>query len=184
MTLPPALGGDGALVAWRLDDACHAEGWDSGEGAFRVGGRWNGRGVRAVYCSLDPATAILEVAVHTGFAVLDTVPHVLTAVTIDDPARVRVVRPAEVPNPNWLRPGIPGAGQQAFGDALLARHAFVAVPSAVSPHSWNLIFVATAAAGAYRLRLQEPFALDTRLHPPAAPGGSSAAGVRRRSRRR
>jgi RES domain-containing protein len=119
-----------------------------------------------VYCSIDPATAILEVAVHKGFHALDTVAHVLTAVTIPDPANVHVVDPASIPNPNWLRPGIPSAGQQNHGNQLLSDHVFVAIPSAVSLHSWNLIFVAAVAARAYDVRLQEPFALDTRLHPP------------------
>jgi RES domain-containing protein len=134
-----------------------------------VGGRWNSKAVRAVYCSIDPATAILEVAVHKGFKALDTVPHVLTAATITEPSSVHVVDPASVPNPNWLRPGIPSAGQQAFGDALLARHRFILIPSAVSTHSWNLIFVGATAAAAYALKAQEPFALDTRLHPPTSP---------------
>jgi RES domain-containing protein len=53
-----------------------------------------------------------------------------------------------------------------FGDALLARHSFVMIPSVVSTHSWNAIFVAAAAAGAYAIRTQENFALDPRLHPP------------------
>lgn len=155
-------------MVWRLDVAKHAAVWDSGEGAYRAGGRWNSRGVRAVYCSVDPATAILEIAVHKGFMALDTVPHVLTAVTITEPGNVHIVAPESVPNPNWARPGIPGAGQQAFGDTLLARHKFVLIPSAVSTHSWNLIFIgAAAAAAAYRVRFQELFALDTRLHPPA-----------------
>ena len=162
--LPPPLGA-GELVAWRLDEAVHAPTWDSGEGAFRFGGRWNSRGVRAVYASLDPATAILEIAVHKGFAALDTVPHVLTAATIRDPAQVQIVQPADVPNPNWLRPVPLSAGQQAFGDDLLARHPFVLIPSAVSTHSWNLLFVAASAAALYALRAQERFALDTRLHP-------------------
>jgi RES domain-containing protein len=166
--LPPPLGGN-ELVAWRLDRAQYRATWDSGEGAYRVGGRWNSRGIRAVYCSIDPATAILDVAVHTGFRALDTVPHVLTAVTISEPASVHVADPDSVPNPNWLRPGIPSAGQQAFGDDLLARHKFVVIPSAVSTHSWNLIFVGANAAGAYALKLQEAFALDTRLHPSATP---------------
>lgn len=163
--LPPPLGA-AELVIWRLDQAAYRASWDSGEGAYQFGGRWNSRGVRAVYCSLDPATAILEVAAHEGFKVLDTVPHVLTAATITDPSRVYVVDPTSVPNPNWLRPGVPGAGQQAFGDALFARHQFVVLPSTVSTHSWNLIFIAAMAAGAYAMRLQEDFALDTRLHPP------------------
>lgn len=165
--LPAALGGN-ELVAWRLDSAIHASAWASGEGAFRYGGRWNSKGVRAVYCSIDPSTAILEVAVHKGFRVLDTVAHVLTAVNISDASSVHVVDVTAIPNSNWLRPGIPGAGRQAYGDQLLSAHKFVAIPSAVSTHSWNLIFVAATAAGAYDVRLQEPFALDTRLHPPAA----------------
>jgi RES domain-containing protein len=107
--LPPPLGGT-ELVAWRLDRARYRASWDSGEGAYRVGGRWNGRGVRAVYCSIAPATAILEVAVHTGFPALDTVPHVLTAVTIIEPSRVHVVEPDSAPYPNsqLLNVSLPG----------------------------------------------------------------------------
>jgi RES domain-containing protein len=163
--LPPPLG-PAELVILRLDEAIYRTSWDSGEGSYLAGGRWNSKGVRAVYCSLDPATAILEVAAHNGFKALDTVPHVLTASTITDASRVHVVDPAAVPNANWLRPGSPSAGQQAFGDALLAQHRFIVLPSAVSTHSWNVIFVAATAAGAYTVRLQEDFALDPRLHPP------------------
>jgi RES domain-containing protein len=165
MPLPAALGGS-ELVAWRLDTAGFAANWDSGEGAFLYGGRWNSKGVRAVYCSLDPATAILEVAVHKGFRTLDVVPHVLTAAIILDPAGVHVVDPTSLSNANWLRPGLPSAGQQDHGNQLLSQHKFVAIPSAVSSHSWNLIFVAGAAGGGYKVKMQEPFALDTRLHPP------------------
>jgi RES domain-containing protein len=163
--LPPPLGA-AELVIWRLDQAQYRTSWDSGEGSYLAGGRWNTQGIRAVYCSLDPAAAILEVAAHEGFRALDTVPHVLTAATITDLSNVHVVEPGSVPNPSWLRPGSPSAGQQAFGDALLAQHAFVVIPSAVSSHSWNAVFVAAPAAGAYTVRLQEAFALDTRLHPP------------------
>jgi RES domain-containing protein len=151
--LPAALG-NGDLVAWRLDPSIYGAAWDSGEGSFLAGGRWNSKGVRAVYCSFDPATTILEIAVHKGFRPLDTVPHVLTSMTIGDPSAVHVVDPTSVPNPNWLRPGIPGAGQQMFGDDLLARHPFVAIPSVVSTNSWNLVFVGAAAAARYTLRTQ------------------------------
>lgn len=163
--LPPPLGA-GEIVAWRLDRDIFAPTWSTGEGAFRAGGRWNSRGVRAVYMSLDPATAIIEVAVHKGFHALDIVPHVLTEIEILNPAQIHIVQPAAVPNANWLRPGIPSAGQQQFGDGLLAQHAFVLIPSVVSTHSWNLIFVAAAQPG-FAVRSQAPFALDTRLNPPA-----------------
>jgi RES domain-containing protein len=164
--LPTALGGGDGLVVWRLDQRIHAESWDSGEGAFKVGGRWNSKGVRTVYCSLDAATAILEVAVHKGFNVLDTLPHTITATRIPDIAEVHILKRDDVPNSNWLRPGIPSAGQQAFGDDLLGRYRFAAIPSAVSTYSWNLIFNPVKANGFYVLDFQEPFALDTRLHPP------------------
>ncbi len=162
--LPAPLGG-GPLTLWRLDEAQFAPSWDSGEGAFRYGGRWNNRGLRAVYAAFDPATAVLELAVHKGFAALDTVPHVLTSFVIPEAFRVHVVQPADVPNPHWLHPGPPSAGQRAFGGALLARHDFVAIPSAVSARSWNLIFDAARAATHCRVLAQERFALDPRLHP-------------------
>jgi RES domain-containing protein len=163
--LPSLLGGS-ELVVWRLDPIAFASTWDSGEGAYRMGGRWNSRGVRAVYCSIDPATAILEVAVHKTFRVLDAVPHILTSATIVDPSSVHVVDPGSIPNPGWLHPGVPSVGQQRHGDRLLNDHRLVAIPSAVSTHSWNLIFESVDAAGTYKLRSQERFALDTRLHPP------------------
>lgn len=164
--LPAALGGSG-LVAWRLDQVVHAGAWDSGEGAYLAGGRWNSKGVRAVYCSLDPSTAILEVAVHKGFKALDTVPHVMTSIDVE-PLAVQVVGPGAIPDPNWLRPGIPSAGQQSFGDDLLSRHKIIVIPSAVSTQSWNLVFATANAIGSYKLRSQERFSLDPRLHPPAA----------------
>jgi RES domain-containing protein len=163
--LPAALGGT-ELVAWRLDREIYRNAWDSGEGAFQAGARWNNQGVRAVYCAIDPATAILEIAANLGFKVLDAVPYVLTEIAISEPQSVHVVHPEAIPNPAWLQPGTPSAGQKDFGDAVLAKHKFTLIPSAVSKHSWNLIFVGSNAAGAYMLKSQERFALDPRLHPP------------------
>jgi RES domain-containing protein len=167
MTPLPGSLGAGEVIGWRLDHRRFVSTWDSGEGSFKLGGRWNSKGVRAVYASVDPSTAILEVAVHKGFRALDTVPHILTAFEITDPPKVHVVDIGTIPNANWLRPGIPSAGQQQFGDGLLASHAFLLIPSAVSRHSWNLVFDPGRAAGFYKVRGQEDFALDTRLHPPA-----------------
>ncbi len=165
--LPAALGGTG-LIAWRIDRDLYSGSWNSGEGAYQAGGRWNSKGIRAVYCSLDPATAILEVAVHKTFHTLDLVPHVLTSLAIGRPDDVHIVRPQSIPNREWLRPGIPTVEQQQFGDRLLAQHKFIAIPSAVSTMSWNLVFIATNAAQAYRLDTQQPLVLDNRLNPPTA----------------
>jgi RES domain-containing protein len=163
--LPPPLG-SGELVFWRLDEAIHAPNWDSGEGSYLAGGRWNPIGTRAVYASLDPATAILELAVHRTLRALDTTPHVLTQARLVDPTQVHVVESSRVPNPNWLKPGTPSAGQQDFGGGLLKAHAFVLLPSVVSSHSWNVIFDPVKTTGFYDRVGQERFALDPRLHSP------------------
>jgi RES domain-containing protein len=164
--LPGALG-DGRIAAFRLDTAHHARTWDSGEGARLLGGRWNSVGQPAVYCAFDPATAILEVAVHKGFETLDRVTHVMTRLHVAAAQDVYVVEPKTIPNASWLRPCQPSRGQQRFGDALLSAHRFIVIPSAVSTQSWNLIFNPQKAASAYAMLAQDAFALDTRLHPPA-----------------
>ena len=161
-------GHTGPVVFWRLDDKRYRSTWNSGEGARLKGGRWSPVGVPAVYCALDPGTAILEVAVHKGFKTLNAVPHVLTSAALLVPwSEVHVVQPADVPNNLWLYPGAFSAAQQDFGNDLLRTHAFVAIPSAVSRRSWNLIFDADPAAGKYELRSQEALDLDPRLDPPS-----------------
>lgn len=159
--LPAALGG-GGLVAWRLVRDRHLADWESAEGAFLVGGRWSSPGRRVLYSSLDPATTILEVAVHGGFEVLDRLPHTLLALDVDA-AGVEVLWPVAIPDPGWLRPGTVSPAQQAFGDALLDRHPVAVVPSVVSTRSWNLLIDAPNARGRFTLKEREPFMLDPRL---------------------
>ena len=166
--LPGPLAPGAALVAWRVDAAIHAPTWDSGIGAERAGGRWNPKGLKVVYCSFDPSTTILESAVHRGFTVLDTQPFMLTSMVIRDRASVKIVLPANVRNPAWLHGGIPSAGQQAWGAALLDAHAFVAFPSVVSKLSWNVVFRPDRAAGRYAALSQDRLVLDTRLNPPVS----------------
>lgn len=169
--LPAALRPSEALLAWRVDTQVYATTWERGTGAGLAGGRWNSKGVRAVYCALDPATCILEAAVHKGFRILDSVAHVLTGLEVFDPATVKVVAPSDVRkhNPAWLTAGSVSAGQQSFGDALLAdpQQPFVIFPSVVSRCSWNLVFRPDLAKGKYRRYAQSALAIDGRLNPPS-----------------
>ena len=161
------------LRAWRIDAQRFAAQWDSGRGAELYGGRWNPKGQPAVYCSLDPATCLVESAVHRGFDVLDSQPHVLSCLAIHvvasagGPAAVpgvRVVAPEDLP-PAWLHAGPPSTGQQRFGADLLALHGIVVLPSAVSKNSWNLVLLPAVASGRYRLRHQQRLVVDARLNP-------------------
>ena len=160
--LTPATG-PAELIAWRLDAAKYAPTWNTGEGAFQVGGRWSSPGHRVLYAALDPATAILEVAVHKGFDTLDTVHHKLLSIRITQPKKVHVLDLATIANPHWLHPGSVSPNQQKFGDQLLSAHPLVVVPSVVSSHSWNLLINVQDAVGMFELASMEDFALDTRL---------------------
>jgi RES domain-containing protein len=167
--MTPLPGDTGPVVFWRLDDKRYSTTWGSGEGPRLKGGRWSPLGLPTVYGSLDPSTAILEVAVHKGFDTLNGVPHVLTSATLTLPwSQVHVVQPSDVPNRLWLYPSAVSAAQQEFGRLLLAAHDFVAIPSAVSRNSWNLIFDVRRAGGKYNLQHQEDLDLDPRLNPPSA----------------
>lgn len=161
--LPASLGGAGALVGWTLQDARYAVTWNSGIGSATYGGRWNSIGKHVIYAAMDPATAILEVAVHKGFKVLNTVAHNLYSFTITDPGQIRVVQPGDVPNPHWLHPITPNQDQQEFGDQLIDAHPYVLMPSAVSGHSWNLLVNVTTALPPMTDIRSERFALDPRL---------------------
>lgn len=152
------------LAAWRLDVTRHAANWHTAEGAFLVGGRWSSPGKRVIYSAIDPSTAILEVGVHKGFGTLDALPHTLLELEILHPEQVHVMNPATVPNPAWLRPGTVSRAQQAYGDALLATHPLLMLPSVVSTHSWNLLIDAAQVPSQVRLKHREAFALDPRIH--------------------
>ena len=153
------------LVTWRLETSRHFATWQTAEGAFLFGGRWSSPNRRVLYTSLDPSTAILEVAVHKGLRTLDAVAHTLVQIEVVRPKRVFKLDPTDVPNVNWLRPGTVSKDQQLFGDALLKAHALVMIPSVVSTHSWNLLIDVDAAAGQFKLVTSEAFALDPRLNP-------------------
>ncbi len=165
--LPPAAPGS-VLTAWRLERAAYQKTWARGDGAFKVGGRWSAPGRRVIYTSLDPATTILEVAVHKGFNALDIVPHALLRIDVVQ-ACAFVVSAKSIPNAHWLLPGAVSVNQQRFGSDLLDKHAALLVPSAVSRHSWNLVIDVVAARGMFKLVRKEVFALDTRLTAGARP---------------
>ena len=149
-------------MAWRLERERYLPTWQAAEGAFLAGGRWSSPGRRVLYTALDPATAILEVAVHKGFDVLDAVAHSLLELTVES-AGVHVVQPADVPNPHWLHPGVVSRNQQRFGDELLRQFGLVALPSVVSMHSWNLLVGLSEETDRLILKAHERFSLDPRL---------------------
>lgn len=159
-------GGKPHATIWRLEKDAHLATWAEGIGARTTGGRWNPKGVAAIYASADTSTTILEVAVHASFDHLEAFPHTMIEIEILDPGRIHVVHPADVPNPCWLTPAPPSAAQQAYGADLLNKHPFIALPSAVNGFAWNVLINPLTANGLYREVGRKRLALDTRLNPP------------------
>jgi RES domain-containing protein len=104
---------------WRISRTRYAGSIDemlSGDGARRLGGRWNSVGVPAVYCAQTSSLAALEILVHLGGE--DWPPHSILDVEIPD---ALVVEPTGSMDDT-----------RSVGDALLMESLAFAVPSAVN----------------------------------------------------
>lgn len=69
-----------------------------GEGARRVGGRWNSKGTRVLYMSENRSLAVLEILVHLSAALPDR--YILGAADIPDNATVEILDDTRLPA-NW-----------------------------------------------------------------------------------
>jgi RES domain-containing protein len=148
------------VIAWRLSSSLYPA--LSGEGAKRVGGRWNSPGVSLVYASESLSLSVLEVLVHLES---EDLPDNLQATRVelpDDSVEARV----DVP-PAWLRDPLMRQSRR-FGDAWVGEGRSVAlvVPSAVIPAERNVLLNPRHPRFAeVRMVEQHPFRLDARLRP-------------------
>ncbi|MBO6939836.1 MAG: RES domain-containing protein [Deltaproteobacteria bacterium] len=120
------------MIAWRLCRRRYAA--LDGEGARLVGGRWNPRGVAAVYLAESISLAALECLVHFQPATAPT-DYVAIRVTFDASL---LETPARLPK-TWRDD--PPSASQSFGAKWLAeaRTAVLAVPSVVVPLEKNFV---------------------------------------------
>ncbi len=111
------------MHVFRLVKSMHAGTPLDGEGARRVGGRWNPPGLAVAYCASSLSLAVLELLVHVDPA---NVPADLIAVEIEIPegVPVRHLGTAKLPN-NWRQEG-GKAALQALGAAWIKARADVA----------------------------------------------------------
>jgi RES domain-containing protein len=112
----------------------------SGEGARLYGGRWNPKGVPAVYTAESPAQALLEYLPH--FAEISAPPD-LVLVTIKAPSTLAIQEIAQKDLPeNWnARPPVPATAM--LGEKWLRDPDVLAlrVPSVMLPlgKAWNMV---------------------------------------------
>lgn len=151
------------MLAHRLAKARRAATPLDGEGARRVGGRWNPRGMAVAYCASSLSLAVLELLVHVD---TDDLPDDLVAIQVDipDDLPARRLLPANLP-PDWRQ----DSGRAALRD-LGARwlrdlqEPLLVVPSVVVPGERNvLINPLHPDTGRIEVVSREPFHLDPRL---------------------
>jgi RES domain-containing protein len=148
------------MRVWRIARECYAP--LDGEGARRVGGRWNSPGRPVVYAARAASLAVLEVLAWTD---PDDVPDDLRLFEIEvpDDADIESVEISSLPA-DWTEPGSPAC--IAAGDRWLAtgNSLALAVPSAVLPEERNLL-INPRHPDAVRVYAADsrPFTFDIRL---------------------
>ncbi len=124
------------LTAWRLTKTKHlATAWD-GEGAKRVGGRWNSPGTAVVYASATLSLALAETLVHLPGGLLPA--YTAIPITFDE-SLVRGLDSRELPGDWNAHP--PPVSTQVIGDAWVAaaESPILRVPSVVVPGEFNYL---------------------------------------------
>ena len=159
MASPPEYRGNRPKSAFRVTRRPYAD--LSGEGARRVGGRWNSPGQAALYLAESRALAVVEVLAHLDLdAQLIPADYVIMAVDFSALEDVS----------GWMEdgPSLPPSDAEcrAVGDAFLrsGRTFVLRVPSILVPRASNFLINPTHPLIAHlRIEPLEPFAFDRRL---------------------
>lgn len=149
-------------LAWRITKSHYVGRAYDGEGARRIGGRWNSKGTAMVYASASASLALLEVLVHVEDESLLPA-YTLVSAEVDDDLIERLDE-AVLP-PDWRSSPAPPELRQIGDDwAAGLRSAALAVPSVVVPWETNLLLNPSHPRFA-ELRIDAPrrFDLDRRL---------------------
>lgn len=122
------------MILWRISDHTTLD----GVGGLSLSGRWHSAGQRIVYCAPNPATALLEVLVHTEID-FDDVPVNLRYLEIDAPDALAVEDLDASALPQSWRVDL--LATRRAGDQWLQsnRTALLRVPSVIVPATWNVL---------------------------------------------
>lgn len=148
----------------RLTKARYADTAFSGEESVRYHGRWHRRGIRIVYASDAPASALLEVIAHTEAHNRLQHDYVLFEVRLDPDEHLLTVGSDMLPD-DWRAVPWPTSTQE-IGMFWHEEQASVVlnVPSAVVPRQRNfLVNVAHPRFNELQIQEPEPFEIDSRL---------------------
>lgn len=135
----------------------------SGTGARMYGGRWNHKGVAALYMSLYRSLAILEFLVHTSIHAL---PPNLSILSLEIPNIHEADEfPVEDLPDNWRTYPAPGSlAEQGTSWLLSGNNLLLKVPSVIVPDECNIIINPTHPDfGDIEIQSVSSFDLDSRF---------------------
>jgi RES domain-containing protein len=122
------------MILWRVSNYQSLD----GVGGLYVSGRWHTKGHPVVYCTLNPATALLETLVHIEIDSEDR-PERFQVLRIEGPESLSIERvEADSLSSNWAEDI---NATQAIGDRWLSekRSLLLQVPSVLVPETWNVL---------------------------------------------
>jgi RES domain-containing protein len=135
----------------------------SGHGAELSGGRWNGKGLAALYTSSSRALCAIEIIVHVPAGIIPKDYHIIS-IEIPDNAPVKTIDIKDLPD-SWNSNPIL-VSTQRIGNIFLSgqKDLVLKVPSAIIKDEWNYI-INPVHKDFQKVKIIsiEPFAFDTRL---------------------
>ena len=147
------------MILWRVSNYQTLD----GVGGLYVSGRWHTKGHPVVYCTLNPATALLETLVHMEIDSEDR-PERFQVLRIEGPDSLSIEKvEADSLSPDWAEDL---SATQAIGDRWLteARSLLLQVPSVLVPETWNvLVNPQHIEANLLKITAMYEHAFDTRL---------------------
>ena len=147
------------MILWRVSNYQTLD----GVGGLYVSGRWHTKGHPVVYCTLNPATALLETLVHMEIDSEDR-PERFQVLRIEGPDTLSIEKMEAVAlSPNWAEDV---TFTQGIGDGWLpeVRSLLLQVPSVLVPETWNvLVNPRHAEANLLKVTMTYEHAFDARL---------------------
>jgi RES domain-containing protein len=150
------------MIVYRLCRKSYANDL-SGHGAELNGGRWNGKGLAALYTSSSRALSTIEMIVHVPAGIIPK-DYCLISIAIPDDTPQKTIGPKDLPD-RWNSNPI-SVSTQRIGNTFLTeqKELVLKVPSAIIKEEWNYI-INPLHMDFQKVKIfaTEPFAFDLRL---------------------
>src|ERR1700712_576683 len=125
------------MIIYRLCRKIYANDF-SGRGAEINGGRWNGKGIAALYTSSSRALCAIEILVHVPVGIIPK-DYYLISIEFPDNSPIKAIDAKNLPD-NWNSNPI-SSSTQRIGNTFFSeqKELVLKVPSSIIKDEWNYI---------------------------------------------